>query len=65
MVPLSGLCPRALRGGCSRRLGRALCLFPSLLGISRWNIGTNCLYEVEAGDKGQGLFIGEQHSTVC
>lgn len=60
MVPLSGLCPRAPRGGCSRQLGPG-----HYSVISRWNIGTNCLYEVEAGEKGQGVFIGEQHSTVC
>lgn len=58
MVLLSWpVCPRALRGEC-RQLGQGACLFPSLLGVSRWNMGTNCLCEVEAGEKGQGFFRG-------
>lgn len=58
MVLLSWpVCPRALRVGC-RQLGQGACLFPSLFSVSRWNMGTNCLCEVEAGEKGQGVFRG-------
>lgn len=57
MVPLSGLRPGALRGGCRRQLGQGARLLPSLLGISRRSTGTNCLCEVEAAEEGQGVFI--------
>lgn len=56
-VPLFWPVPQALRGGC-RQLGQGACLFPSLLCISRWNMGTNCLCEVEAVEKGQRVFRG-------
>lgn len=37
---------------------RAPVFSPSLLGVSRWNMGTDCLCEVEAGENGQGVFRG-------
>lgn len=41
------------------------CLFfPSPLAPSPWNMGTNCLYEVEAGEKGQGVLSKEQHNCL-
>lgn len=63
MVPISGLCPGVQRGGC-RQLGQGAGLFPSLLCISHWSMGTNCLCEVEAGEKGQRVFRGSNAQSA-
>lgn len=59
--PFSCRSPEVLTGG-PRQLGQGVWTMPVIPGISRRNMGNNCLCKEKAVEKGRKFFGGEQHS---